>query len=114
MKNYVRYIILLILIIAFGLLCISIFNKVTEPDVSKINNKNKTEEKVEDQEEIGGPEVITPSPTPTPSEEPEPTIPEHPVPDTAVGDKNKTEIPEENVPIYSQYKGNLIIIEEQR
>ena len=44
MRNYVRYIVLLILIIAGGLLIISVVNKFTEPDVSKVNNKNKTEE----------------------------------------------------------------------
>lgn len=44
MKNYIRYIVLLILIIVGGLLIISVINKVTEPDVKKVDNKNKTEE----------------------------------------------------------------------
>lgn len=44
MRNYIRYIVLLILIIVGGLLIISVINKVTEPDVKKVDNKNKTEE----------------------------------------------------------------------
>jgi len=44
MRNYIRYIVLLILIIVGGLLIISVINKVTEPDVKKVYNKNKTEE----------------------------------------------------------------------
>lgn len=114
MRHYVRYIILLILIIAFGLLCISIFNKVTEPDISKVNNKNKVEEKDDvvtkekdkEKEEIGGP-TVTPTPTPTPSA----PIENYPVPNTATGDSNSEEVPSENIPIYSDYNGNLIIIE---
>lgn len=40
MRNYIRYIVILILIIAFGLLLISVINKFTEKDVKKVNNKN--------------------------------------------------------------------------
>ena len=45
MRNYIRYIVVLVLIIAGGLLIISVVNKFTEPDVSKINNNPVTEEK---------------------------------------------------------------------
>lgn len=45
MRNYIRYIVVLVLIIAGGLLLISVVNKFTEPDVSKVNNNQKTEEK---------------------------------------------------------------------
>ena len=45
MRNYIRYIVVLVLIIAGGLLLISVINKFTEPDVSKVNNNAKTEEK---------------------------------------------------------------------
>ena len=41
MRNYVRYIVLLILIIAGGLLIISVVNKFTEPDVLKLIIKIK-------------------------------------------------------------------------
>lgn len=44
MRNYVRYIILLVLIIAGGLLIISVVNKFSEPDVSKVDNKKQTEQ----------------------------------------------------------------------
>ena len=44
MRNYIRYIILLVLIIAGGLLVISVINKFSEPDVSKVDNGVKTEE----------------------------------------------------------------------
>lgn len=45
MRNYIRYIVVLVLIIAGALLLISVINKFTEPDVSKVNNNAKTEEK---------------------------------------------------------------------
>lgn len=45
MRNYIRYIVVLVLIIAGGLLLISVVNKFTEPDISKVNNNIKTEEK---------------------------------------------------------------------
>lgn len=45
MRNYIRYIVVLVLIIAGGLLIISVVNKFTEPDVSKVNNNPVTEEK---------------------------------------------------------------------
>ena len=46
MRNYIRYIVIIVLIIAFGLLIISVVNKFTEPeDVSKVNNKNQTQQK---------------------------------------------------------------------
>lgn len=45
MRNYIRYIVVLVLIIAGGLLIISVVNKFTEPDVSKVNNNPTTEEK---------------------------------------------------------------------
>ena len=45
MRNYIRYIVVLVLIIAGGLLLISVINKFTEPEVSKVNNNAKTEEK---------------------------------------------------------------------
>lgn len=45
MRNYIRYIVVLVLIIAGGLLIISVVNKFTEPDVSKVNNNAKTEQK---------------------------------------------------------------------
>ena len=45
MRNYIRYIVVLVLIIAGGLLIISVVNKFTEPDVSKVNNNPATEEK---------------------------------------------------------------------
>ena len=45
MRNYIRYIVVLVVIIAGGLLLISVVNKFTEPDVSKVNNNQKTEEK---------------------------------------------------------------------
>lgn len=36
MRNYIRYIVVLVLIIAGALLLISVINKFTEPDVSKV------------------------------------------------------------------------------
>lgn len=45
MRNYIRYIVVLVLIIAGGLLIISVVNKFTEPNVSKVNNNPATEEK---------------------------------------------------------------------
>lgn len=45
MRNYIRYIVVLVLIIAGGLLIISVVNKFTEPNVSKIKNNPTTEEK---------------------------------------------------------------------
>ena len=44
MRNYIRYIVLLVLIIAGGLLIISVVNKFSEPDVSKVDNSNQAEE----------------------------------------------------------------------
>lgn len=52
MRNYIRYIVILILIIAFGLLLISVINKFTEKDVKKVNNKNvQTVEKDDEKDE---------------------------------------------------------------
>ena len=52
MRNYIRYIVILILIIAFGLLLISVINKFTEKDVTKVNNKNvQTVEKDDEKDE---------------------------------------------------------------
>ena len=45
MRNYIRYIVILVLIIAGGLLIISVVNRFTEPDTSKVDNSAKTEEK---------------------------------------------------------------------
>ncbi len=45
MRNYIRYIVLLAFIIAGALLIISIVNKFSEPEVSKVNNTVSTEEK---------------------------------------------------------------------
>ena len=45
MRNYIRYIVILVLIIAGGLLIISVVNRFTEPDTSKVDNSTKTEEK---------------------------------------------------------------------
>lgn len=45
MRNYIRYIVVLVLIIAGGLLLISVINKFTEPKVSKVDNNAQTEEK---------------------------------------------------------------------
>lgn len=52
MRNYVRYIILLVLIIAGGLLIISVVNKFSEPDVSKVDNKKQTEQTLSDDEKV--------------------------------------------------------------
>ena len=45
MRNYIRYIVILVLIIAGSLLIISVVNRFTEPDTSKVDNSAKTEEK---------------------------------------------------------------------
>ena len=45
MRNYIRYIVILVLIIAGGLLIISVVNRFTEPDTSKVDNSAKTKEK---------------------------------------------------------------------
>ena len=45
MRNYIRYIVILVLIIAGGLLLISVVNKFTEPEKGKVDNSTKTEEK---------------------------------------------------------------------
>ena len=49
MRNYIRYIVLLVLIIAGGLLIISVVNKFSEPDVSKVDNSNQAEETTTDE-----------------------------------------------------------------
>ena len=45
MRNYIRYIVILVLIIAGGLLIISVVNRFTDPGTEKIDNSAKTEEK---------------------------------------------------------------------
>lgn len=52
MGNYVRYIILLVLIIAGGLLIISVVNKFSEPKVSKVDNNEQVEQTIRDEEKV--------------------------------------------------------------
>ena len=120
MRNYIRYIILLVLIIAGGLLVISVINKFSEPDVSKVDNGNKTEETTTvDKEEEPTLDVDT-AETDTENSDSSSTsdtntndnsIENVTVPNTATGDK--TEGSTENIPTYSEYKGNIIIAEEE-
>ena len=128
MRNYIRYIILLVLIIAGGLLVISVINKFSEPDVSKVNNGAKTEETTTvDKEDKPSLDVdttetdTTDTSTDTENSESSSTsgtntndneIDNVTVPNTATGDK--TEGTTENIPTYSQYKGNIIISEEEK
>lgn len=125
MRNYIRYIVILILIIAGGLLLISVINKFTEPDVSKVDNSNKTEEKETTQKEE---ENTDNEQEQTSSEDGSkdqnaanenstqtvttPNTSTVEVPNTATGEK--TEGTTENIPTYSEYKGQLIISEEER
>lgn len=125
MRNYIRYIILLVLIIAGGLLVISVINKFSEPDVSKVDNGEKTEETTT-KDTKPTLDVDTNNTTTTNNEENTDTsdstsdsnstttndaIENVTVPNTATGDK--TEGSTENIPTYSQYKGNIIIAEEE-
>ena len=122
MRNYIRYIILLVLIIAGGLLVISVINKFSEPDVSKVNNGNKTEETTTvdkekeptldvDSSETDA-ENSDSSSTSDSNTNNESSIENVTVPNTATGDK--TEGSTENIPTYSEYKGNIIISEEEK
>ena len=127
MRNYIRYIILLVLIIAGGLLVISVINKFSEPDVSKVDNGAKTEETTtKDTKPTLDVDTNTNNTTTTNNEENTDTsdstsdsnntttndaIENVTVPNTATGDK--TEGSTENIPTYSQYKGNIIIAEEE-
>ena len=125
MRNYIRYIILLVLIIGGGLLVISVINKFSEPDVSKVDNGAKTEETTT-KDTKPTLDVDTNNTTTTNNEENTDTsdstsdsnstttndaIENVTVPNTATGDK--TEGSTENIPTYSQYKGNIIIAEEE-
>ena len=125
MRNYIRYIILLVLIIAGGLLVISVINKFSEPDVSKVDNGAKTEETTT-KDTKPTLDVDTNNTTTTNNEENTDTsdstsdsnstttndaIENVTVPNTATDDK--TEGSTENIPTYSQYKGNIIIAEEE-
>ena len=125
MRNYISYIILLVLIIAGGLLVISVINKFSEPDVSKVDNGAKTEETTT-KDTKPTLDVDTNNTTTTNNEENTDTsdstsdsnstttndaIENVTVPNTATGDK--TEGSTENIPTYSQYKGNIIIAEEE-
>lgn len=122
MRNYIRYIILLVLIIAGGLLVISVINKFSEPDVSKVDNGNKTEETTTvdkekeptldvDSSETDA-ENSDSSSTSDSNTNNESSIENVTVPNTATGDK--TEGSTENIPTYSEYKGNIIISEEEK
>ena len=125
MRNYIRYIILLVLIIAGGLLVISVINKFSEPDVSKVDNGAKTEETTT-KDTKPTLDVDINNTTTTNNEENTDTsdstsdsnstttndaIENVTVPNTATGDK--TEGSTENIPTYSQYEGNIIIAEEE-
>lgn len=122
MRNYIRYIILLVLIIAGGLLVISVINKFSEPDVSKVNNGNKTEETTTVDKEKEPTLDVDSSETDTENSDSsstsdsntnnESSIENVTVPNTATGDK--TEGSTENIPTYSEYKGNIIISEEEK
>ena len=125
MRNYISYIILLVLIIDGGLLVISVINKFSEPDVSKVDNGAKTEETTT-KDTKPTLDVDINNTTTTNNEENTDTsdstsdsnstttndaIENVTVPNTATGDK--TEGSTENIPTYSQYKGNIIIAEEE-
>ncbi len=122
MRNYIRYIILLVLIIAGGLLVISVINKFSEPDVSKVDNGNKTEETTTVDKEKEPTLDVDSSETDTENSDSsstsdsntnnESSIENVTVPNTATGDK--TEGSTENIPTYSEYKGNIIISEEEK
>ena len=122
MRNYIRYIILLVLIIAGGLLVISVINKFSEPDVSKVDNVNKTEETTTVDKEKEPTLDVDSSETDTENSDSsstsdsntnnESSIENVTVPNTATGDK--TEGSTENIPTYSEYKGNIIISEEEK
>ena len=122
MRNYISYIILLVLIIAGVLVVISVINKFSEPDVSKVDNGNKTEETTTVDKEKEPTLDVDSSETDTENSDSsstsdsntnnESSIENVTVPNTATGDK--TEGSTENIPTYSEYKGNIIISEEEK
>lgn len=122
MRNYIRYVILLAVIIIFGFLCISAYNKATAPKNTKssnnstkeVVNKNKTKKttttdatKTEETnkettaEESNQEEQQTTNNEIDSSTE-EPQI--HDVPNTATGDMTESTQNSNDVPLYSQYK----------
>lgn len=131
MRNYIRYIVILVLIIAGGLLLISVVNKFTEPEKGKVDNSTKTEEKTKkptvemieptspsDEETEESTEEETTS-TPTEDESENVSTPDTgttdesvTVPNTATGDK--TEGRDDNIDGLSKVGDTIIVISEER
>ncbi len=127
MRNYIRYIVILVLIIAGGLLLISVVNKFTEPDKTKVDN-SQTEQKenkpaVEVLEPTAGEDNQTEESTTEEQQTPASTSETEnvatpdtgtsvDVPDTATGEKTKGS--NKNIPILGKVGKHIIVITEER